>query len=202
MVLRALGKTGLKVSPVTIGAFKIGLNDKIKYAQSYPLPTDDEAARLLNGVLDLGINLIDTAAAYGVSEERIGKHISGRRSEFILSTKVGETFEDGKSTYDFSSKAIAQSVERSLKRLKASSVDFLFIHSDGRETSPETIAALQKAKQEGNTRFIVLSGKPVESARDALQWADALMIEYHPRDTSHEQIIQEAGKMGVAILVK
>jgi aryl-alcohol dehydrogenase-like predicted oxidoreductase len=202
MVLRALGKTGLKVSPISFGAFKIGRNEKIKYAQSYPLPTEDEAARLLNGVLDLGINLIDTAPAYGVSEERIGKHISGRHREFMLSTKVGERFEDGKSTYDFSSKSIAQSVERSLQRLKTSSVDFLFIHSDGREVTEETITALQSAKKQGKTRFIGLSGKTVESARAALNWADALMIEYHPRDTSHEQIIAEAGKMGVAILVK
>ena len=202
MVLRALGKTGLKVSPISFGTFKIGRNEKVKYAQSYPLPTEDEAAKLLNGVLDLGINLIDTAPAYGLSEERIGKHISGRRREYILSTKVGETFEDGKSTYDFSGKAIAQSVERSLKRLKTSSVEFLFIHSDGRETPPETITSIQKAKQEGKTRFIGLSGKTVESARSALKWADALMIEYHPRDTSHQRIIEAAGNMGVAILVK
>src|SRR5437867_7075023 len=114
MVLRALGKTGLDVSPISFGAFKIGRNQKIKYAQSYPLPSEDETAKLLNGVLDLGINLIDTAPAYGISEERIGKHISPRRREFVLSTKVGERFEEGKSTHDFSSKAITRSVERSL----------------------------------------------------------------------------------------
>jgi aryl-alcohol dehydrogenase-like predicted oxidoreductase len=202
MVLRALGKTGLKVSPISFGAFKIGRNEKIKYEQSYPLPSEEETSKLLNGVLDLGINLIDTAPAYGLSEQRIGRHLSTRRRELILSTKVGETFENGKSTYDFSAKAIANSVERSLSRLKTASIDFLFIHSDGREVVGETITAIQHLKKQGKTRFIGLSGKTVESARAALKWADALMIEYHPRDTSHGQIIEEAQKRGVAILVK
>ncbi|HEV8292077.1 MAG TPA: aldo/keto reductase [Tepidisphaeraceae bacterium] len=202
MVLRALGKTGLKVSPISFGAFKIGRNEKTKYEQGYPLPSEDETSRLLNGVLDLGINLIDTAPAYGVSEQRVGRHISTRRREFILSTKVGETFENGKSTYDFSPRAIAESVKRSLTRLKTTSVDFLFIHSDGREVAAETIAAIQSLRKQGKTRFIGLSGKTVESARAALKWADALMIEYHPRDKSHEDIIEKAGEMGVAILVK
>jgi aryl-alcohol dehydrogenase-like predicted oxidoreductase len=202
MVLRALGKTGLKVSPISFGAFKIGRNEKIKYEQGYPLPSEEETSRLLNGVLDLGINLIDTAPAYGLSEQRIGRHISSRRREFILSTKVGETFEHGKSTYDFSARAIAQTFERSLTRLKTGSVDFLFIHSDGREVEAETIAAIQQAKNQRKTRFIGFSGKTIDSARAALKWADALMIEYHPRDRSHEHIIEEAGKSGVAIFVK
>jgi len=202
MVRRPLGKTGLSVSPIAFGAFKIGRNEKIKYAQSYPLPSEDETAKLLNGVLDLGINLIDTAPAYGISEQRIGHHISGRRREFVLSTKVGENFENGKSIYNFSASAVASSLERSLKRLKTESVDLLFIHSDGSEVTAETVAAMQVAKMRGKTRFIGLSGKTIDSARDALAWADALMIEYHPLDTSHEPIIDEAAKRGVAILVK
>jgi len=141
-------------------------------------------------------------SAYGLSEERIGKHISSRRREFILSTKVGETFEEGKSTYDFSPSAIAHSLERSLRRLKTDSVDFFFIHSDGRRMESETLAAIQNAKKHGKTRFIGLSGKTVEAAQEALNWADALMIEYHPRDTSHEPIIDQAAKKGIAILVK
>jgi aryl-alcohol dehydrogenase-like predicted oxidoreductase len=202
MVRRTLGKTGLKVSSISFGAFKIGRNEKIKYEQGYPLPSEDETSRLLNGVLDLGINLIDTAPAYGLSEQRIGRHISSRRREFVLSTKVGETFEHGKSSYDFSAKAIANSFERSLTRLKTAAVDFLFIHSDGHEVAAETIASIQNLKQLGKARFIGLSGKTVDSARAALKWADALMIEYHPRDKSHEAIIDEAAKSGVAVFIK
>jgi len=202
MVRRPLGKTGLSVSPIAFGAFKIGRNEKIKYAQNYPLPTEEETSRLLNGILDLGINLIDTAPAYGLSEERIGKHIAGRRKEFILCTKVGETFEDGRSIYDFSPKAITRSVERSLQRLKTDHVDFLLIHSDGRDMEIQNDTLMRRLKKEGKTRFIGFSGKTIQGAREAMNWVDALMIEYHPRDVSHEPIIKEAGEKGLAILIK
>src|SRR5687768_4809484 len=98
---RILGKTGRLVSPIGFGAFKIGRNQGIKYPSGYALPDDVAVERLLNGVLDLGINLIDTAPAYGISEQRIGQFLSHRRNEFTLSTKVGETFEDGHSRYEY-----------------------------------------------------------------------------------------------------
>ncbi len=204
MVRRQLGKTGLKVSPIAFGAFKIGRNEKIKYAQHYPLPTDNETSKLLNGVLDLGINLIDTAPAYGLSEERIGNFLAPRRAEFILSTKAGESFENGNSTYDFSPPGITKSVERSLKRLKTDHLDFLFLHSDGRDLEIQQHAAtlMQKLKRSGKVRFVGMSGKTVEGARSAMQWADALMIEYHPKDLSHEKVLGEAAKAGIAVLIK
>ena len=81
MAHRPLGKTGLAVCPISFGSFKIGRNENTKYAQGYDLPTDAEVEQLLNGVLDLGINLLDTAPAYGTAEERIGRAISHRRRE-------------------------------------------------------------------------------------------------------------------------
>jgi aryl-alcohol dehydrogenase-like predicted oxidoreductase len=204
MVRRKLGNTGLEVSPIGFGAFKIGRNEKIKYAQNYPLPSDEESGRLLNQVLDLGINLIDTAPAYGLSEERIGRHLSPRRKSFILSTKVGETFDAGHSAYDFSPRGVVTSVERSLKRLKTDAVDLLFLHSDGRdlEIQKQATDSLRQLKEQGKARFIGLSGKTVEGAQAALSWADALMIEYHPEDRAHEAVIEEAGRKGIAILIK
>lgn len=194
------------VSPISFGAFKIGRNQKIKYAQGYALPSEQEAGRLLNGVLDLGINLIDTAPAYGVSEERIGRHVAGRRGEYLLSSKVGETFENGVSTYDFSAESVRRSVERSLTRLKTEALDFLFIHSNGRDLeildNGELVPALEALRGEGKARFIGLSARTIEGARHALDWGDALMLEYHPQDTSHSAVIEEAGRRGVAVLVK
>ena len=70
--LRPLGGTGFSISPIGFGAFKIGRNQKTKYAAPYDLPSDEQVSELLNGLLDLGINYIDTAPAYGTSEERIG----------------------------------------------------------------------------------------------------------------------------------
>src|SRR5262245_28620985 len=110
---RVLGRSGVRISPLGFGAFKIGRNQGIKYPSGYDLPDESTVSRLLNEVLDLGITYIDTAPAYGLSEERIGRAIGHRRSEFVLSTKVGETFSDGKSTFDFSANGVRDSVTRS-----------------------------------------------------------------------------------------
>lgn len=201
-----LGKTGLDVTPLGFGAFKIGRNQGIKYPAGYDLPDEPTVERLLNEVLDLGINYIDTAPAYGLSEERIGKFLSHRRGEFVLSTKVGETFEDGRSAYDFSGDAVRESVERSLKRLRTDVLDVVFVHSNGndlriqRET--DCIEALQALKSAGTVRAVGFSGKTIAGATAALDWADVLMIEYHVEDRSHEAVIGSASKRGVGIVVK
>lgn len=205
MTHRPLGKTGLSVSPIAFGAFKIGRNQKIKYAQGYELPTDEQTAALLHGVLDLGINWIDTAPAYGLSEERIGRHLAPRRGEFLLSTKVGETFENGHSAYDFTSAGVRASLERSLRRLRTDAVDLLLIHSDGNDLDilgGDAVPTLLRLRQAGLARFIGLSGKTTVGAEAALAWADVLMVEYHPRDTSHEPILEQAAHQGVGVLVK
>jgi aryl-alcohol dehydrogenase-like predicted oxidoreductase len=204
--LRPLGRTGFAISPIGFGAFKIGRNQKTKYSAAYDLPSDEQVAELLDGLLDMGINYIDTAPAYGTSEERIGRAIAERRPEFVLATKVGETFEDGVSTYDFSAPAIRKSVERSLKRLKTPAIDVLLLHSDGRDawiqTQTEAVPTLQEFKQQGLVHAIGLSGKTIEGARQALEWADVLMVEYHLRDRSHESLIAQAAARGVGVVVK
>ncbi|MBI3273393.1 MAG: aldo/keto reductase [Planctomycetes bacterium] len=206
MVTRRLGRTGFAARPIGFGAFKLGRNQKAKYPAAYALPDDAEAARLLHGVLDLGVNWIDTAPAYGLSEERIGAALAGRRGEFFLSTKAGETFTDGVSRYDFSATALRASLESSLRRLRTDAVDALLLHSDGRDVefggaaeAQETLAAL---KREGKTRAIGLSAKTVEGARAALAWADLLMLEYHPAETACEGVLAEALRRDVGILVK
>lgn len=202
---RPLGRTGLSASPISFGAFKIGRNEKIKYAQGYALPSDAEAERLLNGVLDLGINLIDTAPAYGTSEERIGKLISHRNREFIISTKVGEVFENGRSTYDFSRDSVIASVHRSLKRLRREVLDFVFVHANDDDfvlKQTDVAQTLAQLRSQGLIRFIGHSGKTVAGARLAMQWVDAVMIEYHPRDASHEPVLTEAGDKGIAVFIK
>jgi len=204
--LHPLGRTGFSVFPIGFGAFKIGRNQKTKYAASYDLPSDEQVSDLLNGLLDLGINYIDTAPAYGRSEERIGRAIAGRRSEFVLATKVGETFSEGVSTYDFSAAAIRSSVERSLARLKTPTIDVLLLHSDGRDvwiqSQTDAVSTLQEVKQKGLVRAIGLSGKTVEGAQQALEWADVVMVEYHLRDQSHEELIAEAAARGIGVVVK
>ncbi len=206
MVRRRLGSCGLAVSPIGFGAFKIGRNVGIKYAQSYDLPSDSAVDRLLNTVLDLGINYIDTAPAYGISEERIGRAISARRREFVLSTKVGETFEDGCSTYDFSEHGVRRSVARSRERLGSDELDIVLIHSDGNDlqilNETDVVPTLTALRDAGVIKAIGLSAKTVDGARAALAWADVLMVEYHVRDQSHGPVIAEAAEAGVGVVVK
>ncbi|NOX53010.1 MAG: aldo/keto reductase [Planctomycetes bacterium] len=203
---RPLGRTGLQLSVIGFGAFKIGRNQGIKYPRGYELPDESSVERLLNALLDAGITYIDTAPAYGLSEERIGRAIGRRRREFVLSTKVGETFLDGRSIYDFSRQAVQASVHRSLKRLKTDILDIVFIHSNGDDLAilrqTDVVPTLLGLRDRGDVRAVGLSGKTVEGARDALQWADALMVEYHLNDRSHEEVIEEAARQGVGVVVK
>ena len=206
MVRQRLGSCGLTVSPIGFGAFKIGRNVGIKYAQGYDLPDENTVNRLLNTVLDLGITYIDTAPAYGLSEERIGRAISSRRSEFVLCTKVGENFEDGCSTYDFSEHAVRSSVARSRERLGSDELDIVLVHSDGNDlhvlNETDVVPTLIAMRDAGVIKAVGFSGKTIEGARTALQWADVLMVEYHPLDQSHGPVIVEAAEAGVGVVVK
>jgi aryl-alcohol dehydrogenase-like predicted oxidoreductase len=206
LIRRLLGRTGFSVSPIGFGGFKIGRNQKAKYPAAYRLPTEEDVGQLLNGLLDLGVNYIDTAPAYGLSEERIGRLLQARRNEFVLATKVGECFSDGVSRYDFTPDGLRESVERSLDRLKTEVIDVLLLHSDGRDLwiqeETDAVPILCDLRDRGLARAIGLSGKTVEGAQKALEWADVLMVEYHLEDRSHESLIAEAAERGLGIVVK
>ena len=204
--MRTIGKTGLVIPPLGFGAFKIGRNQGVKYPGTYELPDQNTVDRLLNSVLDLGCSLIDTAPAYGLSEIRIGKAIGHRRDEFVLSTKVGETFADGKTAFDFSPAGIRTSLERSLRNLKTDVLDIVFLHSSGEDRKimdeTETVSILQEFRSRGLIKAIGLSGKTTDGALQALNWADVLMVEYHLQDLSHAFVIEKAKQKGVDIFVK
>lgn len=206
METRRLGKQGPLVSLIGFGAFKIGRNQHIKYAADYPLPDEAAAARLLNEVLDAGVIYIDTAPAYGVSEERIGAALAHRRREFTLSTKVGETYGPAGSTYDFSATAIEQSIQRSLRKLRTDVLDLVLLHSHGNDQQildeTDAVATLSRLRDAGTIRWIGLSGKTVAGAAAALDWADAIMVEYHSDDVSHASVISQAAARGIGVVVK
>lgn len=206
LTVRPLGNTGRDVSAIGFGSFKIGRNRGIKYPSGYELPTDEECVRLLDGLLELGINLIDTAPAYGEAESRLGQHLASRRDQIVLSSKVGERFIDGVSKYEFGAASVRESVEESLRRLQTDHLDLLLIHSDGNDLhilqETDAVEVLVSLKQQGKARAIGLSGKTVEGAKAALEWTDVLMIEFHLQDTSHRDVMQQAHAQGVGVLVK
>ena len=201
-----MARLTLPLSPIGYGAFKIGRNVGTKYNQAYELPDHATVEKLLNGVLDLGINYIDTAPAYGTSEERIGQAISHRRREFVLSTKVGEFFEGGVSKYDFSADAVRKSMETSLRRLRTDVLDLVFMHSSRDDLriveQTDVMPTLISLRDAGLIRGIGLSGYTAEGFRAALPWSDAVMVEYHPDNVSLAPVIDEAHKRSITVIVK
>lgn len=197
---------GLNLSTIGLGAFKIGRNVGIKYPQAYDIPDDREAERLLNTALDLGIRYMDTAPAYGFSEQRIGRFLNHRREEFLVSTKVGETFEDGVSRYDFSASAIRDSVHDSLRKLRRDVLDIVFVHAPHDDCrvliETDVIATLQALRQQGLILNIGLSAYSPEAYRSARTWADAFMMEYHFENRELEPLMSEAADKGMAVVVK
>ena len=148
MELRNFADTGIKVSTLGFGAGQIGDHSI----------SEIEIEKILNTILDYGINLIDTARSYGCSEERIGRHLSHRRSEFILSTKIGYGIEGYKDwTYD----CITAGIETALQTLRTDYIDIVHFHSCPIETLQNTnvIEALNKAVEAGKVRVAAYSGK-------------------------------------------
>lgn len=192
--------------PLGFGAFKIGRNTGTKYGVDYELPDDAAVSVLLNGLLDLGVTYVDTAPAYGLSEVRIGKAIGHRRTEFVLSTKVGEHFENGQSRHDFSSHAVTKSVEESLRRLRTDVLDAVFIHSSRDDlnvvTKAEVVPTLVGLRQKGLVKAIGLSGYTAEGYRASFSWADVLMVEYHREQNSLADVMAEASERNIGVIVK
>ena len=116
MQTRSFGQTGLRVTPLGFGAMHLN-DDRVSEA---------EAGRMLNAVLDAGVNLIDTARGYGLSEERIGWHLAHRRQEFVLSTKVGYGIPG---VPDWTAACILVGVDAALARLRCEQLDIVHLHS-------------------------------------------------------------------------
>ena len=203
---RPLGHTSLSVSHIGWGTVKIGRNTSVKFPEAFELPSEEEAVAIAQGMLDLGITLVDTAPAYGLAEARLGIALAGRRDDVVLCTKVGETFEDGKSRHDFTGDAARANLHQSLRRLRTDHVDILLVHSDGRDLDiqqeTDLVETLEQMRQQGLARTIGFSGKTPEGARAAMDWADVLMCEYTIEDRSHETVITQAAEAGIGVLLK
>lgn len=204
--LRPLGRTGLRVSPLGLGTVKLGRNQGVKYPSSFQIPDDQQARQLLLLARELGINLIDTAPAYGNSEERLGQLLQGQREHWVIVTKVGEEFEQGQSHFDFSARHTRLSVERSLQRLRTDRLELVLVHSDGQDLSileqTEVYPTLARLKEEGKILAYGFSGKTVEGGLKALHDGDCAMVTYNLQQRAEEAVIQAAAAQGKGILIK
>jgi len=154
---RPFGRAGLTVPRLGFGAGHVG----------DPGLAEDEVGRLLHGALDLGVTLIDTARSYGLSEERIGRHLAGRRNEIILSTKIGYGIPGYE---DWTGPMILAGVEAALGRLRTDRIDVVHLHSCPLAVLErgEVVAALQAAVAAGKVRVAAYSGDNAP-----LEWAIA-----------------------------
>ena len=207
---RSLGTTGILVSLLGLGLVKIGRNSDVKYSAAFDLPSEDSVHNLLSEAERLGVTLLDTAPAYGTSEARLGKALQ-QLPEFakrcVISTKVGENWDQTGSTFDFTAGAIERSVERSLRRLQRDYLDIVLVHSSGADvellSSHKPLDTLQKLQQQGLVRACGFSGKTLEGGRMALQeGAQVLMVTYNPGETDQLPLLAEAGTRGAGVLIK
>ncbi len=206
MLKRPLANTGLNVSPLGLGTVKFGRNTGVHYPRPYDLPTDGQIADLLSQAHGLGVNLLDTAPAYGSAEARVGEAIEGQRDKWVVCTKAGEEFDGAASYYDFSEDHILISVERSLRRLRTATLDILLLHSDGRSIDEiESVGgfrALSRLKDEGIVRAVGFSGKSPNDAAAAMPRSDVLMCTVNATYRDEVSIVQQAARAVVGVLVK
>src|SRR5882762_8019494 len=171
--LRPFGQTGLHVSALGFGGANIGFTDI----------SDKTLDRMFGAALELGVNLIDTAAMYGDSEEKIGRALHGRRQHYLICTKCGRCLPPRRSpngffmrlqrkfrrsrglpeeyeSLDWHPRVIEWSIHRSLRRLKTDHIDLLLLHSCSEETlqKEEVLGVLHRARKSGKVRFIGYSG--------------------------------------------
>ena len=202
MEYRTLGRTGLEVSALGFGAWEIG----------WTHPDDGaDVGRLLNRALDLGINFVDSSAAYRWSEELIGKYLGHRRDDFFFVTKCGSwrvQRDDGEwvQTLDYSGDAIQPAIDRSLRRLRTDHIDLIQLHSPPVEDveSGSGLEGLKRAQAAGKVRFIGISADG-DAARVAIRSGeyDTLQITYNVLEQEPaEDILPAARAQGMGIIVK
>jgi aryl-alcohol dehydrogenase-like predicted oxidoreductase len=164
MNYRTLGRTGLKVSPLCLGAMMFG---------AWGNPDHDESVRIIHRALDAGINFIDTADVYsrGESEVIVGKALAGgRRDNVVLATKVHGTMGDDPNEFGNTRRWIIREVENSLKRLGTDWIDLYQIHRPEDDTDiDETLGALTDLIRAGKVRYIGSSTFPASQIVEA-QW--------------------------------
>lgn len=202
---RPLGNTGMMVSCLGLGTVKFGRNQDVKYPTSFALPEDREVLALLDQAHGAGINLLDTAPAYGSSEQRLGRLLRNR-DQWIICTKVGEEFTNGKSFFDFSAEHTRRSIERSLRNISTDYLDLVLIHSDGRDEyildKTDCLATLRELQEQGLIRAIGMSTKTVAGGLKAVAQTDVVMVTYNLAMQDDAPVIDSAMQAHKGVMIK
>ena len=205
IVTRTLGGTGAEVTILGYGAMEL------RGRPRGPEIADQDAGRLLNAVLDGGINLIDTSPDYGRSEELIGTYIGHRRDEFFLASKCGCPLVAPVGAlppypHDYSPGNVRADVEQSLRRLRTDRLDLVQVHmSPSKATLEEndTVETLKGLQAEGKVRFIGMSGiLPDLPDHIAMGVFEVFQIPYSAVQRDHEELITEAAGAGAGTFIR
>jgi aryl-alcohol dehydrogenase-like predicted oxidoreductase len=213
---RILGRTGLRVTTLGFGALELrGMVAGV----GRPL-TPGQPERILNAVLDAGINYIDVAVDYGEAEEHIGRCISGRRREFFLASKCGcpldvTRFSPSERTrfgvplprlHDYSRQNIIDACHQSLRRMKTDYLDVVQFHfspAKGVLEHEGAIQTLQDLKRAGKIRFLGCSSIfPHITDHITMGVFDVLQIPYSALQPEHEAAIADAAKAEMGIVIR
>ncbi|MGD0676262.1 MAG: aldo/keto reductase [Polyangiaceae bacterium] len=197
---RPLGRTGVNVTTLGFGAMEL------RGAPRGPQIADEEAERVLNGVLDAGINFVDTSIDYGRSEELIGRFISHRRREYFLASKCGCVVGGAQGEHVHTAENIRRGVENSLRLLKTDHLDLVQFHRSLTQAEFEKDGALQEAiklKGEGKVRFLGVSGTlPNLVEQIEMGVFDAFQIPYSALQRDHEDVIAKAAQAGAGTIIR
>jgi aryl-alcohol dehydrogenase-like predicted oxidoreductase len=205
LATHTLGRTGVEVTALGYGAMEL------RGPPRGPAISEEEAGRLLNGVLDGGITLIDTSIDYGPSEERIGRHIAHRRDEYFLASKCGCLLETPPEAmppfeHDWSAANVRAGVEQSLRRLRTDRLDLVQVHmspSRERMDADGTVAEMVALRDEGKVRFLGMSGiLPELPEHIEMGVFDVFQIPYSAIQREHEDLITQAAGAGAGILIR
>ena len=197
---RRLGRTGADVTTLGFGAMEL------RGGNRGPQLSEEQADKLLNAVLDAGINFIDTSIDYGLSEERIGKYISHRRGEYFLASKCGCVYGGEQGEHVHTAKNIREGVENSLRLLKTDHLDLVQFHRSLTMDEFQAEGALQEAlklKDEGKVRFVGVSGtlpNLVEQINSDV--FDAFQIPYSALQREHEDAIALAASKDMGCIIR
>ncbi|OHV31782.1 MULTISPECIES: aldo/keto reductase [Pseudofrankia] len=164
MDYRVLGRTGVRVSPLCLGAMMFG---------AWGNPDHDDSIKIIHRALDAGVNFIDTADVYsaGESEEIVGRALAGRRDDIVLATKLYMPMGPGPNQRGLSRRWIVAEVENSLRRLGTDWIDLYQVHRpDPSADIDETLGALTDLVRAGKIRYFGSSTFPAHEVVEA-QWA-------------------------------
>jgi aryl-alcohol dehydrogenase-like predicted oxidoreductase len=201
-----LGRTGLQVTRLGYGAMEVRGS---RIWGGRPV-TEEQAGRILNAVLDAGINFIDTANDYGRSEEFIGKFLAHRRSEYILATKCGchvvrrdENTDD--TPHVWTRENLFRGLHESLARMKTDVIDIMQLHNPPVEETEKNnlVQALQEMRQQGKVKFISIS-TTLPHLPTYLEWGvfDTFQIPYSALERDHEDWITKSAQAGIGTIIR